>query len=463
MKAPNRPRIWRKLLLSVLGTAAFFGGLELLLGRLGIEPLIRSRDPFVGFVSKVPLFVEVTTPDGPRLETASNKLAFFNRQRFTRAKGTGTQRVFCLGGSTTYGRPYSDSTSFCGWLRELLPHADPGSDWEVVNAGGISYASYRVASVLEELCAFEPDLFVVYTGHNEFLEERTYRGLRNESQAVRGAQAFLTHTRTFTAIKSLVDAAAGRSSEQNFMRQVFPDEVEAILDSSVGPSAYHRDDELRATVLAEFAFNVRRMIDTARAAGARIVFVTPASNLRHSSPFKSEASITDPPAAAAWESAWSRALELQVAGELERALADTERALALDPRYAAAHFLRGTLLHDLGRHAEASAAFIAARDEDVCPLRAITALQATLAQVCAEEQVPLVDFVEVVAAAASPEVPGADLFLDHVHPTIEGHRLAALAVIETLIESEWVEAACRLGSACSARRTRARRSFRDSG
>ena len=78
---------------------------------------------------------------------------FFNKQQFDRKKDKGVTRVFCLGGSTTFGRPYDDLTSFCGWLRELLPVADPSRKWELINAGGISYASYRVAALMEELSA----------------------------------------------------------------------------------------------------------------------------------------------------------------------------------------------------------------------------------------------------------------------------------------------------------------------
>ena len=36
-------------------------------------------------------------------------------------------------------------------------------------SGGVSYASYRVAALMEELVRYEPDLFVIYSGHNEFL------------------------------------------------------------------------------------------------------------------------------------------------------------------------------------------------------------------------------------------------------------------------------------------------------
>ena len=55
------------------------------------------------------------------------------------------------------------------------PAADPSRRWEVINAGGISYASYREAKLVEEIARYQPDLVLVYSGHNEFLEERTYR------------------------------------------------------------------------------------------------------------------------------------------------------------------------------------------------------------------------------------------------------------------------------------------------
>ncbi len=45
---------------------------------------------------------------------------------------------------------------------------------EVINVGGISYASYRIAAILDEVLQHEPDLVVIYMGHNEFLEARTY-------------------------------------------------------------------------------------------------------------------------------------------------------------------------------------------------------------------------------------------------------------------------------------------------
>lgn len=36
---------------------------------------------------------------------------------------------FLHGGSTMFGRPYDDTTSFTGWLPDLLPVIDPACNW----------------------------------------------------------------------------------------------------------------------------------------------------------------------------------------------------------------------------------------------------------------------------------------------------------------------------------------------
>ncbi len=206
-RTPTRTLDWKNLTVAIVVPALFFGALELVLALFGLEPILYEEDPYVGFTGNVPLFVAGADPDS--LETSPIKRRLFNDQRFPRAKPSGAFRIFCIGGSTTHGRPYDDRTSFCGWLRELLPAVDASRPWEVINAGGVSYASYRSALLMEELVEYEPDLFIVYSGHNEFLEERTYSGLIAMPEAVRGFAAVLSRFRTFGALRSLLRGLKG--------------------------------------------------------------------------------------------------------------------------------------------------------------------------------------------------------------------------------------------------------------
>src|SRR5262249_8177607 len=81
---------------------------EGVLARIGVRPRLYDADPYVGFSKLLPLFVEDRGSDGRvYMVTAKNRLDFFNPQRFPKEKGAGVFRVFSMGGSTTYGHPYS--------------------------------------------------------------------------------------------------------------------------------------------------------------------------------------------------------------------------------------------------------------------------------------------------------------------------------------------------------------------
>ena len=425
----------KKALFAVLTVGGFFGALEVLLAMLGIDPMVRDGDPYVGFASNIPLFVEQRVEQAgaggrPWMVTAPNKKRWFNAQRFMKTKAAGTYRIFSLGGSTTYGRPYDDRGSFSGWLREFLPAADPGREWEVINAGGVSYASYRLAVVMDELVRYEPDLFIIYSGHNEFLERRTYHDLVKTPPLLTEAAGLLSRTRIWAAAQRAVGVpAAGRPVG----KAVLPGEVDTVLAHSVGPSEYTRDDEWRGQVVEHFRFNFNRMVVRARSEGAEVLLVVPASNLKDCSPFKSEHTAgVSPGDAKRFDELYRRAAEELSAGRPKEALALFDEAASIDDRYADLHYQRGLALYELERWEDAKAAFQRSVDEDICPLRAPSELKRVVADVAAEQGVQLIDFAASVESQAPNGIPGSESFLDHVHPTLAGYRSLALQIIETM-------------------------------
>jgi tetratricopeptide (TPR) repeat protein len=427
--------IGRKIIMSVAVTVAFFVLLEGILALVGVRTEPFSGDPYVGFSSTSPLFIETKGEGGlTEMVTADNKLTLFNPQHFPLRKGDAV-RVFCVGGSTTFGRPYGDPTSFCGWLRELLPVADPSRRWEVVNAGGVSYASYRVALLMEELIKYQPDVFVVYSGHNEFLERRTYPQIIAMPKAVRGLGSVVSKTRIWTAMSTVARRVSDRPSAPVNNPELLNEEVTTLLDNAVGPSAYTRDDELAGKILQHYRYNLSRMIDIAASVGAETVLITPASNLRDSRPFKSEhrpdLSEEDRRTIAGL---LERAQAAHAQGRLDESLTEITVATALDPRHAQLAYLEGRLLIEAENRVAARAAFERARDEDVCPLRAPGRVAGIVREVASERGVLLVDFEALATSLAEDGIPGKESFLDHVHPTIEVHRRLAVAVLETMAD-----------------------------
>ena len=426
--------VWKRLLFAVVTIVALFVSVETVLKVLGVRPVLYDEDPYVGFSSYIPLFVEQTEPNGETVRvTAKNKLGLFNPQQFAGHKSAGTYRIFCMGGSTTFGRPYDDTTSFCGWLRAMLHRADPSREWELINAGGISYASYRVAALMEELVRYEPDLFIIYSGHNEFLERRKYGRIINTPSAVRGLGAIMSRTRTYAVVKKAVDVLNGSSGGTAGERAYLPDEVETILGNSLGPQGYHRDTELRKQVLDHYRYNLIRMVDIAWSVGAKVFLVMPASNLRHCSPFKSEHrdGLSDADRRY-WQTLFDHASKSYAANLWDETLTATDKAITIDDRYAHVHYLRGCALWELKRYDDAKTAFVRAMDEDVCPLRAPRPMLDIITEVASKRNVPVVDFAGLVERQSEHATPGEELFIDHVHPTIEGNLQLALALLEAM-------------------------------
>ncbi|MEJ2034155.1 MAG: tetratricopeptide repeat protein [Deltaproteobacteria bacterium] len=433
----RRVPLWQALTLPLVAILLFFLLIEGSLALFGVKPALETEDPFVGFASNVPLFVPA--PGGEKLVTADNKLNYFNSQSFPREKAPTTYRIFCLGGSTTYGRPYNDATSFSGWLRRLLPKADGSKSWEVINAGGISYASYRVAHLMEELIRYQPDLFIIYTGHNEFLEERTYGKLRDVPPAVQTTVSLLARTRTWAAMTSAMKRLGFYPQVEDQKRTKLAGEVNAILDRSIGPKQYFRNDPLRANILEHYRVSLERMVALARSVGAKVIFVTPASNLKDCSPFKSQHTAgLDPAAQQRSEQMLTKAKEDISLKDWTGALDILDKAVALDPRYAELLYRRGRVLLNLGRFDEALSTLQRARDEDVCPLRALTPMRRIVSEVAHDQGAALVDFIGMLAQRMQSEhgypIPGKEYFFDHVHPTIEGNKIMAVALVRSMID-----------------------------
>ena len=431
---PGKLPLWKKLLFTMIIVCAFFGIAELMFAIFGVTPVSYEKDPYVGFSSYAPLFVEQPGLAGKSyMVTAKNKLELFNLQRFALNKDADTYRIFCVGGSTTYGRPYSDTTSFCGWLRAMLPKADPTRKWEVINAGGVSYASYRAAMLMEELIDYKPDLFIIYSGQNEFLEHRTYDKIIRMPKALRGIGAITSKTRIYTVLGNVVERFSTKTTSKSDKPADLLGEVDTILENSVGTEAYNRDHKLQGQIFEHYRYNLMRMISIARSAGAKAILVRPASKLRNCSPFKSQhrdgLSGSD---LKKWQMLFDSANKAYVSGRWNDALEAINKALTIDDQYADLCYLNGRALWQLKRYDQAKKAFIRAKDEDVCPLRALTTMENIVVEVADQQNVLLVDFIALTEKHSEYATPGEDLFLDHVHPTIEGHRLLALELQEVM-------------------------------
>jgi len=437
----------QRVLLVLLGLS-LFAVLEIVLRiALPAEGPAADSDPFLGFSGINPLFESYRAADGSLwMKTASAKMRWFQRQEFEAEKPTGTFRIFSLGGSTTYGHPYLDRTSFSGWLRELLPLADPSRHYEVINAGGISYASYRVVIVLEEVLRYAPDLIVVYTGHNEFLESRTYGNLLEENTLVFRARAAASRLRTYRLLAGLYrrieeGEGAGKAGQTAASGSILGAEVQTTLDRSAGLDLYIRDTTYSRQVFEHFRFNLDRMKKICREARVPIVFLDPVDNFKDFSPFKSQESATlDSRGRENLHNTISEGVRLIGESHLGEAVERFRQAVAIDSLYAHSWFYLGSALLVAGDTAAAAVDLVRARELDVCPLRAQEPIHQALREVTAGTDDPdLLDIPGLFRSLSPGGLVGRETLMDHIHPYPEGNLRIALEALAWMADEGFID------------------------
>lgn len=385
---------------------------EIVLISIGWQPASGVADPYVGFTEIRPLFVK--DPSQTKYEIAPNRAPLFQPDSFAVNKGDNEFRIFCVGGSTVQGRPFSTETAFPKWLEISLHATDPSQDWKAVNCGGVSYASYRLAPIIDEILGYDPDLIVLYTGQNEFLEDREYAPIHQTSSWVAKTHDRLSACRTYSFLRQQFVDSERSATEVKAM----PADAEARLDYRGGLEKYKPDDVWKQSVVAHFQHNLQRMITAAQSQGVPIILMNPVCNLKDVAPFKS---VTD--------------LGLATLGLSElpvpERIAKLESLLPANPRNAELHFQLGQAYLLANDFELARTHLLKAKEEDVCPLRATEPIYGAIAMVKQKLAVPIVDVKEFFESQTPDRLPGGESLVDHVHPNIHGHQqIAGLLLAE---------------------------------
>jgi len=414
--------VLKRFVFALVAVLLFFGVAEGVLWMAGVDSLISRRDPFQGFSGALDVFeldedAEIyRTP--PRAVTHS-----FNYQKFAATKPDDGYRIFVLGGSSAQGFPWGGRLAFTRLLGAALQESWPERKIEAVNAAAMSYGSHRLRILAAELVEYQPDLFIVYGGHNEFVERRFYERILERPAQLDAARALLYRSRVFSLMTDLlerkpeaIDTAEPKAESTGELLG-----LDVQREYSVDVAAAEREEVER-----HFDENLRAIVAIAREAGARVVLCTVPSNIHEWIPnqslFDVEVGFDERQSVLALLKDAGAALER---GDAGAALPPLEQAVTLSPNYAETHFLLGQALEGQGRAEEARAAYVRARDLDAQPARASSELNEILRSVAADEGAILLD-LEAVFVEASPDgLIGFNLLEDYVHPKPEGHRLIA--------------------------------------
>jgi len=335
-----------------------------------------------------------------------------------------TYRIVVIGESAVEGFPYDTDLAFSRQLETFLSRQMPERRIEVLNLGMVGINSFALVDFVPRMLACQPDLVVVYTGHNEFYGPG---GVGSSATLAPFLYPVQTQLRRWRAYQWLSHAIRREPPPGQDLIATLPRDMDIALD---GPAFQEAEAHLRRH-LERIARSVERQ-------NVPLLLCGLASNLSDQSPVRSLSNpqLTEPQVAER-DGCIQRAQEKMEAGDHAAALAQLDQAAALDDGHALIAYRRAQCLAQAGQHERALELFRRARDLDGCRFRAPTSFRDITREVATDPHHTrsyYLDIEEALVGRSQSGVPGNDFFCEHVHFTFDGHREVARAIARAIVE-----------------------------
>ena len=377
--------------------------------------------------------------------TVQNRTAYCNNDHFTwqffppglfrlppafaipAEKPSGVFRIFVVGESAAAGIP-EPSYAFGRYLEVMLRERVPSLRFQVINTSITSINSHVLLPAVRDLARHQGDLFILYIGNNEVVGPYgagTTLTRPGANLALIRTAIFLNSTRLGQLLGSVLRMATPEKPPQEwqgmrmFLKQQVPWDAPAL-----------------GHVYANFQENLRDIVTVAQGSGARVLISTVGVNLKDSAPFASlHRSDFNPQQGETWERSVREGLELEKLNQHHAALDRFLSAASIDDRYAELQYRIAQTYLNLDDFAPARKRFALARDLDVLRFRADARINEIIRKVAAAAgpRVELVDGERIFAEASPHEVPGRELFYEHVHMNPRGNYVLARALFPRVV------------------------------
>ena len=351
---------------------------------------------------------------------------------FRLPRPAGLYRIVVVGGSTVAGFPYPPELAFPRLLEIILRAQKLDREFEVLNAGITAINSFSEADLVEQSLACQPDLIVIYTGHNEFVGPGGVGSTSGgASPGLCPALYALRRTRTFQTLAAWLRP---RASDSRPLLDQLPGDLKMSLDSA----KFHRAEDC-------FRSNLQRAVRAAGRAGVPALLTTPIANVRDQRPmqslFRQDLTAAE---LAAWQESFQKGEALRSGDQFIAALEEFEKARAIDPGHALLEFRRAQCYEALEDWESARTAYRLACDLDACRFRAPGSFAGIIKECSAGASsgpVHFLDTGEVFARGVPGRIPGNESFLEHVHFTYDGNwRMAAILaedIVQRILGRSW--------------------------
>ncbi|MFT5499048.1 MAG: lysophospholipase L1-like esterase [Kiritimatiellia bacterium] len=330
----------------------------------------REVDYGLGFDAESQLFTSADKT-GDAMRTQPAKRESFIDQTFLRTKPGGTFRIVVMGGSSVH---YLDP-EFTLLEQELTKSSSPRfKQVEILNGGGHAYGTHRLVPLFHEMLGYEPDLLVLYTGHNEFEEVEQLNLSHIERLPLDRTLAKSAILRFIRDRKAAIEISRlEREHNQRLLKREEP-----VSDSNYARAwkyPFTRQDV--SDRMEQYKRNLTLIIEAASSRHIPVLIGTVPSNVFN--PYLPKESAAQ----------YREVYQYWAANDVQSGLELARKILAETPGRHQSSDLENTILHQLAK----------------------------------EHSIPLVDVESLVVEHEPSGIPGKTLFEDHCHLNAKGRSV----------------------------------------
>ena len=362
------------------------------------------------------------------------------REHLSVKKAKGEFRIFTFGESTMHGSHYAPVSSPAQWLEKYLKDFLPGRNIRVINFARMGRGSHFTYETFKETLVYQPDLVIVYTGHNAFLPRNRWSDVKKEQRTLR-------HFLRSWQKRSVFFSACYRWVIRKRMEwhQDKPEDQMAYPVIETAPLGYGgdvitpRNSKVYRENIELFKENMRSFARLAKEKKISTLFLRPVSNLKDFAPYYSvHLKELSPGDLSHWQEFYEEGKRKQGQGNFRGAEADYLQAAKIDDTPADLLFRLGQIYFKKGKFGEAEKFFEGARDNDAIVFRAPRDILAVFEELGRTENLPWVDTEEWLRDKMPGGILGEPLIEDNVHFSLEGHALVARHLADELARRNWI-------------------------
>jgi tetratricopeptide (TPR) repeat protein len=342
---------------------------------------------------------------------------------FLMPKPADTVRIFLVGESAARGYPQPRNLAVSSFLQAMLSDAWPDKTVEVLNLGTTAVSSFPLVYQVREALDFSPDLFIFYTGNNEFFGAYGTASINAAGSWPPRAWGWMRAVRGLALVQAL-DAWLHRGADEN----------RGLMGGMNGQTVIAADSQLREAAARNLAANLGTMLDEVRAAGVPSIVCTTAANESGLHPLGED----DVGGLGGKQQGEVQRLMGEAAAAAERddftrAVTLLREAVRIAPRHARVRFVLGQVLARAGQPGLARVSFLEARDLDTMPWRPVSLTEQAIRNTALVKGAVLCDIAEIFRGESPDGATGWELLDDHVHLSLSGQALAARAMVGAMV------------------------------